>query len=156
MLEDPTLSAYFRVLGFETTDADTRLHDWFDPTTKSKEERFKLSAVTSLRTCSSSSWMLMTPTQLACRMQRLQGTLAFRFKCRQEFLDGCARLKGPARNMDVHAILAASWQLCTISLRCVCNAVPPQECRRIRKAPLGLRDSMLSAWPSWHVTARAV
>ncbi|CAE7623555.1 Scn11a [Symbiodinium pilosum] len=92
MLEDPTLSAYFRVLGFETTDADLF---------------FKLLDVDDSNAVSM-----------------------------QEFLDGCARLKGPARNMDVHAILA--------------------ECRRIRKAPLGLRDSMLSAWPSWHVTARAI
>eukprot|EP00439_Symbiodinium_sp_Y106_P035255 s561_g4.t1 len=66
MLEDATLSAYFRVLGFETTDADLL---------------FKL-----LDVDDSDS----------------------------EFLDGCGRLKGPARNMDVHAILA--------------------ECRRMRKA----------------------
>mmetsp|Transcript_30887 Transcript_30887/g.57927 ORF Transcript_30887/g.57927 Transcript_30887/m.57927 type:complete len:385 (+) Transcript_30887:3-1157(+) len=69
MLDDPTLSAYFRVLGFETTDADSF---------------FKLLDVDDSETVSM-----------------------------QEFLDGCARLKGPARNMDVHAILA--------------------ECRRIRK-----------------------
>lgn len=70
MLEDATLSAYFRVLGFETTDADLL---------------FKLLDVDDSDTVSM-----------------------------QEFLDGCGRLKGPARNMDVHAILA--------------------ECRRMRKA----------------------
>lgn len=69
MLEDATLAAYFRVLGFDTNDADM-LFDLLDT-----DESDSISM--------------------------------------QEFLDGCTRLKGSARSMDVHAVLA--------------------ECRRIRR-----------------------
>eukprot|EP00930_Biecheleria_cincta_P035127 TRINITY_DN24192_c0_g1_i1.p1 TRINITY_DN24192_c0_g1~~TRINITY_DN24192_c0_g1_i1.p1 ORF type:complete len:582 (+),score=115.95 TRINITY_DN24192_c0_g1_i1:94-1839(+) len=59
MLEDPGLSAYFRVLGFDVHDAQ-RLFDLMDSD------------------CS--------------------GTV-----CLEEFLDGCVRLKGSARSIDMHA-----------------------------------------------------
>jgi len=77
ILEDGTLAAYFRVLGFDTTDADM----FFGLLDSDDSDSISM----------------------------------------QEFLDGCTRLKGFARSMDVHAVLA--------------------ECRRIRRM-LGQRSSI--------------
>lgn len=47
----------------------------------------------------------------------------------QEFLDGCTRLKGFARSMDVHAVLADAWlNFSTYST----NTIPIQSFKTLR------------------------
>ena len=147
ILEDGTLAAYFRVLGFDTTDADRR---W------AHKGAFRITQPNMPQSCHACEWSFSqssirlvdvlesnsAPVQdmffglldsddsdsismQACRVlvcisggrifgegslyerwNRLENQNAsWALQC-QEFLDGCTRLKGFARSMDVHAVLA--------------------------------------------------
>ena len=89
MLEDATLSAYFRVLGFETTDAAPLLHSVaINPSFRVCQlcTYIHIHAAQS-RTCCSNCWMWTTRTVLVCR--RLRDCV-----CRDNHLCLCRDLTG--------------------------------------------------------------